>query len=281
MIKIVADTSCCLPVKLMQYLKIDFVPQIITFQNKSYRDDFELSTEEFLEKLRSSSQLPGTAAPPPALYNPIYERILADGDTVVVLAPSSKVSGTVRSATVAAEGHDKSRIHVIDTELVAGNLGTLVLHAIKWAEDGMDVGQLTEKVKEMSSRNETYFLVPTLEYLHKGGRIGGASKLMGTMLQIVPILTLKNGQVEAHEKVRSLRYALRYMVELNVSICEGNPDAHLTIGSCNSTSSVNLVTEQLKQKLGLSEIPEYTPPPAIVVHAGPGLIVTSCFSKPN
>ncbi len=90
MIKIVADTSCSLHVSLMQEMQIDFVPQIVTFNRQSFRDDFELSTEEFLGKLRASEQLPGTAAPPPALYQPIFEKILKNGDSALVIAPSSK-----------------------------------------------------------------------------------------------------------------------------------------------------------------------------------------------
>lgn len=281
MIKIIADTTCCIPVERLQELGIDFVPQIITFGDKSYRDDFELSTETFLEKLRESKNLPGTAAPPPALYNTIYERILNAGDIALVLAPSAKLSGTFRSATVAAADFNSDRIYIIDTKTVAGNLGTLVLKAKEWAEQGMSISDLIERVQDMAARDQTYFLVPTMEYLHKGGRIGGAAKLIGTLLQIIPILTLRDGGIEVYDKVRSIKQATSNLVELNVSICENNPEAYLTIGQCDSQVLFDKISSRLKDRLELDEIPSFIAPPAIVVHAGPGLVVTSCFSRPD
>lgn len=281
MIKIIADTTCCLPVQKMQKLGIEFVPQIITFDKISYRDDYELSIEEFLEKLRNSKNLPGTAAPPPAMYTPIYRRILENGDSALVITPSSKVSGTFRSATIAADEFKTDRIQIIETNTIAGNLGSIVLKAREWAEQGMEMVLLCERVRDLAARERTFFLVPTLEYLHKGGRIGGAAKLIGTLLQIVPILTLKDGQVEVYEKVRSMKQAINVLVELNVNICENNPEAYLTMGHCDSQELFDRISNQLRDRLGHAEIPSLSAPPAIIVHAGPGLVVTSCFNKPE
>ena len=281
MIKIIADTTSCLPVQKMQKLGIEFVPQIITFDKISYRDDYELSIEEFLEKLRTSKNLPGTAAPPPAMYTPIYRRILENGDSALVITPSSKVSGTFRSATIAADEFKTDRIQIIETNTIAGNLGSIVLKAREWAEQGMEMELLCERVRDLAARERTFFLVPTLEYLHKGGRIGGAAKLIGTLLQIVPILTLKDGQVEVYEKVRSMKQAINVLVELNVNICENNPEAYLTMGHCDSQELFDRISNQLRDRLGHAEIPSLSAPPAIIVHAGPGLVVTSCFNKPE
>jgi len=281
MIKIIADTTCCLPVQRMQKLGIEFVPQIITFDKISYRDDYELSIEQFLEKLRTSKNLPGTAAPPPAMYTPIYRRILENGDSALVITPSSKVSGTFRSATIAADEFKTDRIQIIETNTIAGNLGSIVLKAREWAEQGMEMELLCEHVRDLAARERTFFLVPTLEYLHKGGRIGGAAKLIGTLLQIVPILTLKDGQVEVYEKVRSMKQAINVLVELNVNICENNPEAYLTMGHCDSQELFDRISNQLRDRLGHAEIPSLSAPPAIIVHAGPGLVVTSCFTKPE
>jgi len=281
MIKIIADTTSCLPVQKMQKLGIEFVPQIITFDKISYRDDYELSIEQFLEKLRTSKNLPGTAAPPPAMYTPIYRRILENGDSALVITPSSKVSGTFRSATIAADEFKTDRIQIIETNTIAGNLGSIVLKAREWAEQGMEMELLCEHVRDLAARERTFFLVPTLEYLHKGGRIGGAAKLIGTLLQIVPILTLKDGQVEVYEKVRSMKQAINVLVELNVNICENNPEAYLTMGHCDSQELFDRISNQLRDRLGHAEIPSLSAPPAIIVHAGPGLVVTSCFTKPE
>ncbi len=277
MIKIIADTTCGLPLDVLKNVGIETLPQFITFGTETFRDDTEINTEGFLKKLRSSKSLPGTAAPPPALYTPIYEAILAAGDTALVITPSSKVSGTFRSATVAAGDFQTDQIHIIDSMTVAGGLGSLVLAAKKWADAGLTIDELKENVIEMASRERLFFLVPTLEYLHKGGRIGGASKLFGTLLQIVPILTVKDGQVDAYDKVRTIKQAVRTMVDMTAEYCKNNPEPYLTVSQCDSEPLLTQVIQELTAATGIQDIPRYTVPPAIVVHGGPGLIETSCF----
>lgn len=277
MIKIIADTTCGLPLDILKQVGIETLPQYITFGNETFRDDTEMDTESFLEKLRASKTLPGTAAPPPALYTPIYEQILAAGDTALVITPSAKVSGTYRSATVAANEFQTDRIHILDSNTVAGGLGSLVLAAQKWVDAGLTIEELKDSIEEMASRERLFFLVPTLEYLHKGGRIGGASKLFGTLLQIVPILTIKDGQVDAYDKVRTVKQAIRTIVDLNSEYCKDNPEPYLTLSQCDSEPLVSQVSQELTAATGVQDIPKYTVPPAIVVHAGPGLIETSCF----
>ena len=129
MVKIVTDTTAGLPRELTERLGIPVLPQIVIFGEESYRDDTELDTATFLKKLKASSTLPKTAAPPPALYNPIYKKLIANGDSVIVMAPSAKVSGTVRSAQVAAQDFPKADVRVVDTQVIAGNFATLVLLA--------------------------------------------------------------------------------------------------------------------------------------------------------
>jgi DegV family protein with EDD domain len=277
MIKIIADTTCGLPLDILKQAGIEILPQIITFGNETFRDDTDMDTESFLEKLRASKSLPGTAAPPPALYTPIFDNLLAAGDTALVITPSAKVSGTFRSATVAASEFHTDRIHILDSNTVAGGLGSLVLAAKKWADSGLSIDELKENVTEMASRERLFFLVPTLEYLHKGGRIGGASKLVGTLLKIVPILTIREGQVEPFDKVRTIKQAVRTMVDLTAEYCKDNPEPYLTVSQCDSEPLLTQVTQELTAATGIQDIPRYTVPPAIVVHAGPGLIETSCF----
>ncbi len=277
MIKIIADTTCGLPLDILKQAGIEVLPQIITFGTETFRDDTEMNTRSFLEKLRASKSLPGTAAPPPALYTPIYEQILSNGDTALVITPSAKVSGTFRSASVAAGEFQTDKIHIIDSKTIAGGLGSLVLAAKKWADAGLSIKEVKENVEDMASRERLFFLVPTLEYLHKGGRIGGASKLVGSLLQIVPILTVKDGQVEPFDKVRTVKQAVRTIVEQTADYCKDNPVPYLTVSECDSEPLLTQVTQELTAATGIQEIPRYTVPPAIVVHGGPGLIETSCF----
>ncbi|HHV05000.1 MAG TPA: DegV family protein [Anaerolineaceae bacterium] len=277
MIKIIADTTCGIPVATLKAAGIEVLPQIITFGNDSYRDDTELDTATFLSKLRKAKELPKTAAPPHSLYTPIYEKILNAGDSALVITPSAEVSGTYRSAMIAAKEFDTDRIQIVDTRTIAGGLGSIVLQAQKWSNEGIGMEELVGKVQSMLKREYAFFIVPTLDYLLKGGRIGGAAKLVGTLLKIVPILTVDDGKVATFEKVRTLRQAKKRFINLIVEACKNNPDPHLSISHCDNIKGARELKSAVEKQLRIKDIPIYLVPPAIVVHAGPDLLSMSCF----
>lgn len=277
MISLVADTTCGLPLEKLYALGIEVLPQLIVFGNETYRDDTEIDTETFIRKLRSPGPMPKTAAPPPALYNPIYEKLLAKSETILVIAPSGDVSGTARSAAVAAQDFPGADIRVIDTRTVAGGLGSIILKAHQLIRDGIDADTLEAYVKAMAARETLYFVVDTLEQLYKGGRIGGAKALFGSLLQIKPILTLKNGQVQPFETERTKRRALARVQDLVLKECPADPGAYLTVSHCDAYDEARVFADSFKHALAIPEVPIYLVPPAIVVHAGPRLIEVSFF----
>ncbi len=278
MVRIVADTTTGLPRDLTEQLGIPVLPQIVIFGEQSYRDDCELDTASFLEKLKASAALPKTAAPPPALYNPIFEKLTAKGGAVIVVAPSAKVSGTARSAEVAAQDFPGADIRVVDTQVIAGNFATLVLLADQLAKAGMSADGIVSRLNEWIPRQRTYFLVDTLEYLQKGGRIGGAKALVGEMLQIKPILTLRNGQAEPCEQQRTRKRALARLIEIVEQECPQGPDSHLCVMQADALEPARALAEEFKTRMRLTDVPIYELPPAIVVHAGPGVLAVGFFT---
>ncbi len=281
MVRILADTTSSIPCPYAASLGVDYLPQIIIFGDETYRDDTEIDTATFLQKLRSSSTLPKTAAPPPALYTAIFQEGTKNGDTFVVITPSADISGTTRSALVAAKDFPELDIRVIDTRTAASGLGSIVIQAVKWAREGMDADTLVAQVEKMAARERVYFVVDTLEYLYKGGRIGGAQAMLGSILQVKPILTLKDGRAAPVESQRTKRRALARIVEILKADCPRGPEAHLTIGQCDAEEEARAFSAELSQVLGISEIPVYQLPPAIVVHAGPKTISVSFFVAPG
>ena len=279
MVTIVADTTCSVPQDQIHALGIPLLPQIIIFGDQQYRDDSEITTEVFLQKLKASSTLPKTAAPAPALYNPIYKDELAKGNSVIVIAPSAEISGTARSASVAAEDFPGADIRIIDTRTCAGGLGSIVLEAQKMTKQGLDANTIEKKVRDLSSRQRIYFVVDTLEYLYKGGRIGGASALFGSILQVKPILTLRDGRAEAAETQRTKKRALARIVEIVQNDCPHNVTGLLTISQCDAYEDAKDLASQFQQVTGITNIPIYEVPPAIVVHAGPKVMAISFFLK--
>jgi DegV family protein with EDD domain len=275
---IVADTTSGLPPANMRRLGIPYIPQIVMFGEESYRDDTELDTATFLEKLRAAKQLPKTAAPMPALYNPIYEEAKRRGESVIVIAPSAKVSGTVRAATVAAQDFPGLDVRVVDSLTIAGNLASLVLMAHECAQAGADAATIVKRLEEWIPRGRIYFLVDTLEYLQKGGRIGGARALLGELLQVKPILTVREGQVEPYEQQRTKKRALARLVEIIAEQCPKSAAAHPCVMHAEALEEAQSLAAGLRSSLNVAEVPIYEMPPAIVVHAGPKVLAVGFFA---
>lgn len=277
MIKIVADTLSNIPPAEAKELGVAYLPQVIIFGTESYYDDYEINSEIFLKKLRSSTQLPKTAAPPPELYHPIFEEFSNAGHTIIVIAPSTELSGTYRSAMVAARDFPNADIRIIDTRVIGGGLAAIVRQAVSWAEQGLDAETLVKNIEEMSARHRIYFVVDTLEYLHKGGRIGGAKALMGSILQIKPILSLQNGRIEPIESQRTHRKAIERLREIIDAECPHGEDSFLCMMHGDALEETSQLAKGFEADLGLSNIHIYWLPPAILVHVGPGLIAASFF----
>lgn len=279
MIKIVADTTSTLNVANAKSLGVFLLPQIIIFGEKEYRDDNEISSEEFLTKLKSSSILPKTAAPSPALYAPIFQEILSAGDSVLVLCPSAKVSGTFRSASVAAQDFPDSDIKVVDTGIIGPALGWIVRFALSLAKTNISTDELIAQILIKCQSLKIYFYVDTLEYLYKGGRIGGAKALVGSVLQIKPILLFRDGQVNPFESQRSKKKAFARIIELVKAECPPTPESNLSIFQADAMPDAQFFRDELIKLVGVSEILIYDLPPAIVVHAGPGVVAISFFTN--
>jgi DegV family protein with EDD domain len=280
MIRIIADTTCALPKDLARSLNITMMPQIIIFGEETFRDDTELDTAGFLKKLRASPTLPKTAAPPPALYTPVLKEMLAKGDTVLILVPSGEVSGTLRSAEVAAQDFPGTPIHIVDTRSIAGMLGAMVLLADRWAKQGLPIQEILTRLDKLKTIQRTYFVVDTLEYLHKGGRIGGAKRLVGEMLQVKPILRILDGKVEPYEQQRTQRRALGRLAELVAAECPKGEGSFLCVMQADAEETARGLVDGLKQQTGVKEIPVYELPPAIVTHGGPGAVAVGYFCEP-
>jgi len=278
MVTIIADTTTSLPLEALQILGIPTLPQIIIFGEKEYRDDGELDTETFLRLLKSSPVLPKTSAPSPDLYKPLFSKYAASGNSVIVITPSSDVSGTYRAATVAREDFPGADIRVIDSRTIASGLGSLVLKAHEWANSGLSADEVEKRVVALAARQKVYFLVDTLEYLYKGGRIGGAAAMLGSLLQMKPILTVKAGRVDSADKQQTKKKAVAKMLQMVLEDCPRDGTGMVTVMHCDAEEDAREICQRLEEQLGIRDIPIYILPSAIVVHAGPKALAVSYFT---
>jgi DegV family protein with EDD domain len=286
MLKIVTDTLTGFPLEMMRARGIPVIPQIVIFGETSYRDDNEIDTDTFLQKLRASKVSPKTAAPPPQLYYPIFEAATKSGDTVLVIAPSAKLSGTVRSAESAKQDFPEADIRILDTQTVACNQGSLTLLAHEMVQQGCTADEIEARIKEMSQHGHLYFVVDTLEYLKRGGRIGAARALLGEMLQVKPILQLFGGQIAPFDQERTKKRATARLIEIVVEQLtirpglspSGKPAPHLCVVHIDAEAEAQALSAELSARTGIPNIPIYLLPPAIVVHAGPKALGAGFFA---
>ncbi len=278
MIRIFSDTTSGIPTEEARKMGITYLPQIIIFGEEVFRDDYEITVETFMQKLLSSTVSPKTAAPPPELYKPYYEEFSKAGDEMIVLCPSSDVSGTYRSALVAAQDFPDAKIHVVDTRTIGSGLGVLVNEALEWARQGRSAEEIVKHTGDLGKREIIYLYVDTLEYLRRGGRIGGASALLGEMLQIKPILRMANGRIEPFEKLRTKKKALARLKELVYEQCPPSPSSFLHIQHCEAMEEARALAEDFKAHFSFPEVPIITLPPAVITHAGPGTVSVSFFA---
>jgi DegV family protein with EDD domain len=220
-IQIVTDSTADIPLLEQQAFHITVAQLKIQFGSEAFRDA-DLSGEAFYDKLASSPSLPTTSQPSPLEFLEIYQGLLADGaKEIISIHLSSALSGTYQSAVLAGsmlveqEEHLQGKIHIIDSLSASYGIGVLAVAAAKAAQEGLSSEQIVERVWKTREDFKIYFLVDTLTYLQKGGRIGKASALLGSLLNIKPILSIdKDGEVIAIDKVRGQKKAMARIIEM-------------------------------------------------------------------
>ena len=214
-VRVITDSSCDLPTQLATELDIEVVPLSIRFGDEEFVDRRDLSPKEFWSRCSASPVLPATAAPPPGAFEDAFRRAAnAGADGIVCLNLSSKLSATIQSAEVAAKAvQDDVPVRVIDSRSLTMSLGLMAASAARRAAEGASLDEVAAVVEDLIPRARTYAALDTLENLKKGGRIGGAQALLGSMLSIKPIIQVVDGEVEPESRQRTRTRALAYLID--------------------------------------------------------------------
>ena len=273
-VAIVTDSTADLPPVLAAARSISVVPLTLHFDGKSLLDGVDITPEEFYRKLPSASTHPTTSQPSPGRFAETYSALLEDHDAVVSIHISEKLSGTYASARQAADMTDPKRVHVIDSEVVSMSLGLVALVASALAAQKLDAAAIEGRVLAMRPHVQTYFSVATLEFLRRGGRIGRASALLGSVLQVKPVLCIRDGLVTPLERVRTFDRALNRVVELTREVNTGK-GVCLIVGHADAQADAERVARELEPIADTLMIQPLGP--VVGAHAGPGVVGVGCY----
>jgi DegV family protein with EDD domain len=267
-VRIVTDSTCDLPHALCEEMGIVVVPLNVHFGEAVYRDQIDLDSDEFLRLLAKNAELPKTSQPASGLFEETYTRLCADGSEVVSIHLSSKLSGTLHSAEMARDAlRSRCLVDVVDSRSASLGLGLIVLSAAQLAHAGADSRQIVSHVRRLAPNVHILFFVDTLEFLLRGGRIGRARALLGTLLNIRPILKLEEGEVHPVEKVRTRSKAIDRLVEFVELFPEFE---RLAIVHSNTSGDVETLLRRLEPLYPRERITVGQYGPVIGTHAGPG-----------
>jgi fatty acid kinase fatty acid binding subunit len=252
---------------------IDVVPLTIRFGSEEYRDGVDLSGDEFYRKLDASPVTPITAQPAPSLFAATYRRLL-DGGAARVLSIhlSETLSGTVNAAGLAAREVDPKRVTVLDSRTASAGLGMLVLDAARRARAGESVEQIVAAFRADVPKVWLFATVPSLKYLARGGRIGHLSGLLGNVLKIVPIFTLRDGAIKEFAKVRTFARAVDQLIEVVSVRIKGVRSVRVAVIHSMAPDLARSVADRLRAAVTLGSIYLCTAGPTVGTHAGPGAV---------
>ena len=214
MVRIVTDSTADLTTEQQQAAGITVVPLNVHFGDQVFRDHVDLTADEFFRRLKASAQLPRTSQPSVGVFEEAYRTLRENGDEVVSVHLSSKVSGTYNSALMAAKAVDEQAIEVVDSLSTSMALGFMALEGARLARAGRDRATIAARLRALVPKACVICVVDTLTYLERGGRIGKARALLGSLLNVKPILQLKDGEVVPIGRARGRPQALNKLVEL-------------------------------------------------------------------
>ena len=273
-IAIVTDSTADLPPDLAAARSITVVPLTLHFDGRSLLDGVDITPGEFYRKLPTATTHPTTSQPSPGRFAETYTALLKEHEAVVSIHISEKLSGTLASARQAADMTEPKRVHVIDSEVVSMSLGLLVLVASALAQQGLDAAAVERRIVEMKPNFHTYFSVATLEFLRRGGRIGRASALLGSVLRVKPVLCIRDGLVTPLERVRTFDRALNRVIELTREVDRGK-GLCLIVGHADAQADAERVGRALEPIADTLMIQPLGP--VVGAHAGPGVVGVGCY----
>lgn len=274
MIKVLTDSASSISPEAAQALGIRLIPMKVTFGEETYLDGVSLDGPGFYRRLSENHLLPITSQPSAGEFLQLFQELTADGSQVLCVLISHQLSGTLSSAETARDMLPGRPVHIFNTLSVSIGQGLMAVAAAQMAQAGQPLEAILARLERMRAQMRIFFVVDTLEYLQRGGRIGGAAALVGTLLKLKPLLTIENGRIEPSEKVRTKAKAVERMLAL---LEQGAGAAPVWVGLAhgNCAGECDKLEGAVRSRFNCVEMLKAEVGPTISTHAGPGVLAVS------
>lgn len=267
----ITDSTSCISQDDAQRLGIHIIPVSVIMEDRIYKDGVDITPAEFYEKLKASNELPTTSQPTVGEFSAFYEELLKNYDCGIAVHVSEKFSGTINGSRLGAEmsGFD---VHIIDSKITSDAMKQLILKGKNLQEEGLDAKEIANRLRQAADKVKGYVCIGSLEQLRRGGRLSGASFLVGNLLQIKPILTFDDGSLIPYEKIRTLKKAEARVLALFEEAAQQTLVEGVSVVYSGAPEKAEMWREMLQQKYPEIQFNLGQLSPAIGVHVGAGTI---------
>ncbi|MBF8255566.1 MAG: hypothetical protein HW404_88 [Anaerolineales bacterium] len=277
-IALVTDSTSVIPAELVAKYGIFVGPQVVIWDGKTLEDGVDITPAQFYDRLKTSPTMPTTSQVTVASFQKIFKPLVEAGRPIVALLVSTKLSGTIQSAELAKQDFPGAQIEIVDSMHAGMSLGFQALMTARQIEAGRSFGDVVAYARKVKDSTGLMFAVETLEFLHRGGRIGGAQRLLGTALNMKPLLHLVDGRIEPLERVRTTPKAHARMLDLLGEKLKGHAKVRLAAMHAAAEAEAIAVLEQAKTRFSPVETMVSWASPAIGANVGPGIVgLAYCF----
>jgi len=274
-VAIVTDSTANIPTELINKYPVFITPLQVLWDEKSYLDGIDIQPKEFYERLSASKSMPSTSQVTPVIFQTTYEDLIRKDYDILSIHISNRLSGTLDSAIQAKSLFPGARIELFDSMSTAMAMGFQVMSVARAASQGASLDECIALAKQARNSSGVLFTAATLEFLHRGGRIGGGAKFLGTALNLKPILEIRDGRIEAVERVRNINKALDRMLEIFEKRINNRTPIRISTIHANDIENATSLLEKARARFGVSEVSETIitdVSPVIGTHTGPGTV---------
>ena len=276
---VITDSSAYIPEDALRGLDVRVIPLWLLWDGESFRDGVDIDPRTFYRRLRNSKTLPTSSQPTVGEFVDFYRQVAQDADTIVSVLVSKKISGTIANARAAVEQLPDLDIRIVDSYNSAMGLGHVVLAAARAAAAGKSAEEVVAAAEEMRGKINFIFVVDTLEYLHRGGRIGGAKRIFGTALRVKPLLEFRGGQIEPIEQVRTQNKAYARLLEIAEERLAGRSIAEATVLDIDDSENGDMVARMVRERFHPKVLYRGGVSPVVGTHVGPGTVGFAFYAE--